>query len=86
MPYIKENEKTKWLNSLLLLPQMKGLAKGEFTYFFYKIAKIYLGQVGRSYTNISTILSCLDDAKEELRRQEMNPYEDIKKATNGDVV
>jgi len=60
------------------------LPKGELTYVVYALALSYFKGI-ESYTNISTAISSLQDAAEELRRRHLNPYEDEKIRTNGDV-
>jgi len=52
----------------------------------YALGLEYISKTGGdSYTSISTAISCLNDAAEELRRQHLNPYEDEKIKENGDV-
>lgn len=87
MPYISQEDKNKYEPVLTELTKLinSDVAKGELTYLAYVLALAYMKAKGKSYTNISTAISCLDDAKEELRRQHLNPYEDEKIKENGDV-
>ena len=87
MPYITPNEREKFEPELEKLRDciMVGISKGDMTYVFYSLSKKYIDVTGKSYTNISTVISSLIDAAEELRRRELNPYEDQKITDNGDV-
>ena len=86
MPYIKRSDKEPYDDHISALrDEMHACKKGELTYILYAIALGYIKNEGRSYTNISTAISCLIDSAEELRRRELNPYEDVKMLENGDV-
>jgi len=95
MPYIKQEDKDKYE------PELKGLRrklldggqrvgihppipKGDLTYLAYSLGLSYFKN-RESYTTISTAISSLYDAAEELRRRHLNPYEDEKIEENGDV-
>lgn len=87
MPYIPEEEKTKYEPALSHLRALitDKTPKGNLTYLVYAIGLEYFK--GReSYTRISTAISSLQDAAEELRRRHLNPYEDEKIKENGDVL
>ncbi len=87
MPYIPLKDKNKFEPELKkLLDKIKKLGKGELTYLVYAIALQDIKDKGKSYTNISSAISCLIDAAEELRRRHLNPYEDLKIKENGDVL
>lgn len=86
MPYIEYRDKEKWLGTVLSVPNMTEIKKGELTYILFKLAVKYIIDKGESYTNISCAVSCLDDAKEEIRRRLLNPYEDKMIIKNGDVI
>ena len=88
MPYIKQEDRDKYEPMLKTLKfNMKpDIKKGELTYLVYALGLEYISKTGGdSYTSISTAISCLNDAAEELRRQHLNPYEDEKIKENGDV-
>lgn len=86
MPYIPDEDRKKYEPQLSELRQRVngGIPKGDLTYLVYSLGlEFFKGR--ESYTNISTAISCLQDAAEELRRRHLNPYEDQKMKENGDV-
>ena len=86
MPYTKKEDREKFEPALSELRKLMGdgITKGDLTYLVYALGLEYFkGKV--SYTNISTAISSLIDAAEELRRRHLNPYEDKKIEENGDV-
>jgi len=87
MPYIKQEDREKFENSLNLLKKdiCSDDSKGELTYILYSISLDWIKKKGKSYTSISSGISSLTDAAEELRRRELNPYEDVKLKENGDI-
>jgi hypothetical protein len=87
MPYIKQEDREKFENSLNLLKKdiCSDDSKGELTYILYSISLEWIKKKGKSYTSISSGISSLIDAAEELRRRELNPYEDVKLKENGDI-
>ncbi|MBI2043691.1 hypothetical protein HYT25_04860 [Candidatus Pacearchaeota archaeon] len=87
MPYITQGDKNKYESILRTLRNLinKDTKKGELTYLVYALGlEFFKGR--KSYTNISTAISSLQDAAEELRRRHLNPYEDRKIEENGDVI
>lgn len=87
MPYITQGDKNKYESILRTLRNLinKDTKKGELTYLVYALGlEFFKGR--ESYTNISTAISSLQDAAEELRRRHLNPYEDRKIEENGDVI
>ena len=92
MPYIKQKDRRKFEPQLGKLREcVKNnlwdvtMSKGDLTYLVYALGLEFFKNK-KSYTNISTAISCLNDAAEELRRRYLNPYEDKKIEENGDVV
>ena len=87
MPYTKKEDREKYepaLGELRELIQHQNTSKGDLTYIVYSLGLEY-SQGKESYTNISSAISSLIDAAEELRRRHLNPYEDKKRKENGDV-
>jgi len=92
MPYIKQKDREKFEPELGDLRECMGriiryedMLKGDMTYLAYALGlEFFKGR--KSYTSVSTAISCLNDAAEELRRRYLNPYEDKKIEENGDVV
>jgi len=84
MPYIPPKDREPFTESLAgCVPYMN--RKGDLTYCVYFLALEMARSRGMNYTNISTAISCLEDAAEELRRRYLNPYEDLKIQENGDI-
>lgn len=94
MPYTEQEDREKfepWMcnlrESIKRNIYQKGaqMSKGDLTYLVYALGlEWFRGR--KSYTNISTAISCLNDAAAEIRRQHLDPYEDKVKEKNGDVV
>lgn len=86
MPYIPKDDRKSFEPELTDLKDLMSLltGKGELTYLVYSLALEYFKEK-KSYTTISTAISCLNDAAEEIRRRHLNPYEDKKIEENGDV-
>ena len=86
MPYITRDDKDKYEPYLSRLRSLinEKTKKGELTYLVYTLGLEFFKD-RKSYTNISTAISSLQDAAEELRRRHLNPYEDKKIEENGDV-
>jgi len=61
------------------------IEKGDLTFCVYYLALNLAKSRGMNYTNISTAISCLEDAAAELRLRHLNPYEDRKIRENGDI-
>ena len=60
-------------------------SKGELNYLISKLFKAYIDANGTSYATLSDCTGAGTDAVEEFRRRIMNPYEDTKIASNGDI-
>lgn len=61
------------------------LDAGALTYIFTRIAEGFREICGDSYHTFHTIRGCLADAQAEFYRRVQAPYEDLKRAENGDV-
>jgi hypothetical protein len=89
MPYTTLQDREKFNPTfqefLLKMENCRDISKGDLTYLLYVLAKRYIQLKGKSYTHISSAISSLIDAAEELRRRELNPYEDEKIKENGDI-
>lgn len=87
MPYTKKEDREKYEPFLKgLRDKMKKVenSKGDLTYLVYCLGLEYF-KGKESYTKISSAISSLNDAAEEIRRRHLNPYEDKKIQENGDV-
>lgn len=80
MPYIEQKLKD------LIDAGSPPTTKGELNYKVTKEAIAYLLRQDKiGYTSISETIAALTDAAAELRRRLLDPYEDEKIVTNGDV-
>ena len=85
MPYIKQSQRD------LLDSRIMGLAAsiadlGELNYVLTGIINRYMKRVyDRTYTSYSMVLGTIEAVKMELYRRGVAPYEDQKRAENGDV-
>jgi hypothetical protein len=77
MPYIEQN----YREGAATAP----LTPGELNYAFTKLIDGYLAQKGLTYAHINDCLGALEGAKLEFYRRVAVPYENDKRAANGDV-
>jgi len=92
MPYTEQKDREKFEPQLNELREsikrnlnFGTMSKGDLTYLVYVLGFEFFKDFP-SYTNISTAISCLNDAAAELRRRYLNPHEDKKIQENGDVI
>lgn len=85
MPYIKQTERDPLQHSIL--PELGHAvdSAGELNYVFSIIIKGYMDEFGLNYSNINDVLGALEGAKLEFYRRIVVPYEEKKRAENGDV-
>ncbi len=80
MPYIAQEDRPRVLETL------KPQTTGELNFFITRIIMEFLDSQGKkSYANMSAIRGVLADVSTEFYRRVMAPYEDDKRALNGDV-
>lgn len=88
MPYI-DRPKRPSLDEALE-PVLKKIAlgrdKGEINYIFMRLALAWLRQRGQSYDSLSDVEAILADVRSEFHDRYTRPYEDKKRAENGDVL
>ena len=77
MPYIEPKDRTRATRD----PQ----TPGELNFAITILIDNYLSNLGLRYTTINDCIGVLECAKLELYRRLAAPYEEIKKAQNGDV-
>lgn len=82
MPYITEAKKTKIDFALAQLGRME---HGDLTYAITALMNRYVGHHGRRYTVLSQARASCADASTEFYRRVMAPYEETKRAQNGDA-
>ena len=80
MPYITKFQRPD-LDSCSRLP----VTPGELNYVITRYLTGYCTTQGLSYQTINDVLGALEGAKQEFYRRVAVPYEDAKKAENGDV-
>jgi hypothetical protein len=76
MPYIRKDEREL---------RQGAQTPGELAYVLYAIVLDWTHSIGFTYSTAATAIGVLETVKAEFQRQCLNPYEDRKKADNGDV-
>lgn len=84
MPYIKQSKRPQFDAEIQRLMD-KIESGGDMNYIFTRICHLFVKKFGESYENYSTCVSSLENAKLELYRRKIAPYEDRKIYENGDV-
>jgi hypothetical protein len=79
MPYITEEQRNR------ILGGDSPRTPGELNYKITNEVNSYLYRYGTSYAVINEIIGILESAKMEFYRRVAVPYEDNKRAENGDV-
>ncbi len=88
MPYIKQEDKSKFsmsLDHLYETMQNHGITPGELNYLFTELSKYYIMTKGSSYTHMNDVMGSLEGCKLEFYRRVVAPYEDMKIKENGDI-
>ena len=85
MPYIKNEDRDKFVNKDVLMAGALANNAGELNYVISMVCKGYLVQHGREYRVFNDIIGVLEAAKMEIYRRQLAPYEDIKIEKNGDL-
>lgn len=80
MPYIE-----KYKRDGLTPYHVPIMDAGDLNFAITKMCLAFLEQTGTRYSSINAIVGVLECAKLEFYRRLAAPYEDVKKATNGDV-
>lgn len=81
MPYIEESRR----NALSVQSVSHPINAGELNYMFTFLANQYIKDQGKSYAKINDVLGAFEGAKQEFYRRIAVPYEETKRAQNGDV-
>ena len=84
MPYIKQ-ESRDFFDHYLNQINIQNFKKGDLTYCLYRLCINYMEGRTKNYENLSSTMSCLEDAKLEWYRKRIAPYEDEKIFENGDI-
>lgn len=80
MPYIKQEAK-----DILYDNGFAAGDPGELNFTFTALAWDYYKRMGHNYAASNEVIGALEAAKLEFYRRVTAPYEDIKRAQNGDV-
>jgi hypothetical protein len=83
MPYIDKPGRIKLDPNIVQLADWI-LTPGDLVYVFTKLILRFLGR-GWNFSQLATVLGCLEATKLELYRRKGAPYEDTKAEINGDV-
>ncbi len=89
MPYITKFDREKYEKPLaeiekLLSDLSNDKVAGEINFVFTRLCKAALCKFHR-YARYNAVVGALECAKLELYRTEIAPYENVKRAENGDV-
>jgi hypothetical protein len=84
MPYITQDRRDVFNNALMeLAGEVQN--EGELNYCIYKLSRLIIHRIGRSYSNLSMCSSAMEHAKLEWYRKILGPYEDEKIRENGEI-
>jgi hypothetical protein len=83
MPYIKQEDRSKFKEVLKKLPYFEN--PGEVNYFITKILLKYENQFPTSYKVYNEIIGVLECCKHEFYSKNIRPYEEYKCEVNGEV-
>ena len=91
MPYIMEQDRLKYMETLINLPVMR--TPGELNFVLSSICKQYLKYSNNDlkvesarYQTHNDVIGALEGCKMEMYRRYTAPYEDIKIVENGDLL
>lgn len=79
MPYLSNNRKKE------ILEHKSMEVSGDLNYQVTLLVIQYLNDKGLCYQTCNDIVGALDNAKAEFKVRVQNPYEKLKRFTNGDV-
>ncbi len=84
MPYITPDRREFFDETL---KQLAGEVQnqGELNYCIYKLSRLIIDRIGKSYSSLSMCSSAMEHAKLEWYRKVLVPYEDEKIRENGDI-
>lgn len=84
MPYIDWNRRKVFDKALEELAE-NVQNQGELNYCIYKLSRLIIHRIGKSYANLSMCSSAMEHAKLEWYRKVLAPYEEEKIRENGDI-
>lgn len=86
MPYIDQKNRDRIHNEWS--PREYGIlvnSAGELNYVITVILDEYISEYGDNYRVYNEVIGVLECVKQEIYRRVVSPYEDFKRAINGDV-
>lgn len=84
MPYIKQEDRTKFIDSAKDIAD-KASCAGDLNYAISLLLHMYIDKKGLKYANLNEVIGMLECCKLELYRTVTGPYEDTKITENGTV-
>ena len=84
MPYIRNQERIVLDDAILELGR-KIETPGQLSYAITKLSLCLIEELGECYSTFALIDGVLDCTKQEFVRRVIEPYEEQKRLTNGDV-
>lgn len=85
MPYIKQNDRTKFSDLECEIMTTPITTPGELNYLITRLIQKYAKSHGKKYQAYNDVIGALEGAKLELYRRFVSSYEDDKIEFNGDV-
>lgn len=85
MPYIKINNRERFVNLPLSELGKSDINVGELNFILSTVINNYLQTKSVNYNNLNEVIGVLECCKQELYRRIVAPYENIKIIENGDV-
>lgn len=85
MPYIKRQDRDKFVDFVTAMEKLEMASAGELNYLITMLTHRYLNQKPESYAMYNDAIGALEGAKLELYRRHVASYENDKIRENGDV-
>lgn len=83
MPYIPQDQRFDFDDSLLTLPEFEN--KGQLEYCIFKLMKLYMAPRELTYSNLHDAVYAAQHCADEFRRRYLDRREDDAREKNGDV-
>lgn len=85
MPYIKKEDRERFIPLIELIEKQEIRSAGELNYLVTMLTHKFLNQKPESYSTYNDAIGALEGAKLELYRRHVASYENEKIKENGDV-
>jgi len=83
MPYIKSEQRTKYMDGLTRLPTMA--TKGELEYCVFYLMRLYMTDKRMRYSTLHDCTYAVQHASDEFRRRFLDAREDDARRENGEI-